>query len=308
MESTVIERPDESEETNVEEASPETTETVETADTDEVVEEDGQESPEETDGEATETSQDEPTVELDGEKIPLSQIRKMRQDYANDSKWTEKNTKRAQELSEKEKRLAKFELLESQLEQRPEVLQELFKPKPQRDFNAEVQAINNARPDPNVDWNGYVNWENARTRLIAEQVAHEQVQQVQAAQSQELARQHNINLLTTSREKYKEKLSDEEFQQAAKFIEQTILPQNGKYPHNSFDIAYYTLFADRAIREAKTGVAKNIATSMSKAVPASGNRSGVSTTIPRQSQQDKDDDDFAALVKERYSGSTRKGK
>src|SRR5437867_3094208 len=76
----------------------------------------------------------EPTFDIDGEKLTASQIKELREKYERDSKWIQSNEARAAELNRQEEELRQIRAFKGLVDQRPDVLQQLIQPPPQRNF------------------------------------------------------------------------------------------------------------------------------------------------------------------------------
>jgi len=306
METTVIE-PDKTVESNV---GGEGQQVAETA-TEETQPEETTESAEQH-TEEVETQQEEPVIELDGEKIPHSQIKKWKEDYANDSKWKDKNKRESEELNRKNERVRRLELLEPMLEQHPEVLQQLFTPTKPRDFDAELKAHYQKRPTANVDGtvdiNAYNEWEYHKDILLSERASTLGRQQAEEKIQQSEAKLHNDRIEQDAYEKYVKsgKITDDEFRDAARFIVENVAVKNGKVPAGAFDMAYKIKFEERWLSEMKIDATKKATEQVFKAQKGASEPGKKLPSSPPKTPQDKEDDEFVKRVKQRAGTSYTK--
>lgn len=260
----VIENDDTTEESNVasDEQTAETAESQAEETEETVTEQPSDESPD------TEESQ-EPTVEIDGEQVSLSEIKKLREEYKNDSAWKDKNRRESEALNREKKELESLKLLKPVLEQRPDIIKELLQPK-QRDIDVEVREHYARRPDPYADPQAFANWEYRKDQLLREQTTAALQKQAETRIAQQEAQRHNDDLFQKGVTSYlKEKtVTDGEFMEMQRWILENVKDQNGKYPMNAFDIAYTALFSDRKVRSEKVNTVKQILKSQEKAKPA----------------------------------------
>lgn len=298
METTMIENTSPETETNVPVTS--VSETPEPAVT-EVQTEEVVEQPTE-----VETPPEEPTVELDGEQVPLSQVKKWKEDYANDSKWKDKNRREGESINQQKERYRRLELLEPLIEQHPEVLQSLFTPTKPRDFDAELKAHYQKQLPTNpetgrLDDNAVAQWNYEKDILLsnrAEALAYNRAKE-QTQQSE--AKSHNERIETEAYDKYVKsgKITDDEFKDAARFIVENVAIKNGKVPSNAFDVAYKIQFEERWLSEMKIDQTKKATEQIFKAQKGASEPGKKLPTTPPKTPQDKDDDEFVKRGKAR---------
>jgi hypothetical protein len=210
----------------------------------------------------------EPTVEIDGEQVPLSEVKRLREEYKNDSAWKDKNRRESEALNREKKELESLKLLKPALEQRPDLIKELLQPK--RDIDADVRAHYARRPDPYADPQAFANWEYMKDQLLREQTTEALNKQSEARLSQQEAQRHNDDLFQKGVSSYlEEKVVDQsDFMEMQRWILENVKDKNGKYPMNAFDIAYTALYSDRKARKEKVNTVKSILKSQEKAKPA----------------------------------------
>jgi hypothetical protein len=212
----------------------------------------------------------EATVELDGQQIPLSQVKEALDVAKNQKDWLRNNTQKAQELADQKRQLQEFAYIAEQVKARPEILQQLFAPKPERDIDAEIRQMYAQRP---IDFSSqeYVNWDYQVRTLEAEKVQQNILKQSQEHFSKTEAMRHNDTVYADGLSKYKEKTNADEFQQMSQWILQNVRPdQGGRYPKTAYDTAYRELFFEKAISEAKLEATRSVGKSIANAKPASG--------------------------------------
>lgn len=246
--------------------------------------------------EATETPikevSSEPTVELDGEKVSLSDVKKWKQDYVNDSKWKSENQRRSEEIKKKERELMEYEFIKPLIQQRPEVLQQLIAPKPERNIDVEIQQLYNQRPDPyNVE--EFARWEYAKDSLIAEKISQQSQQKFQAETQQRESFQHNENIGKVAAEKYVKagKIGESDFLQLTDWIVNNIVAKNGKYPDDVYDIAYKKMYEGKWLEDVKLEATKKAVAPILKAKNGAGDN-GVAQRSPLTTEQDEEDELF----------------
>ena len=260
----VIENDDKTEEESNVASQDETVETTESQaeETEETVtEQPSEEAP------AEEETQ-EPTVEIDGEQVPLSEVKRLREEYKNDSAWKDKNRRESEALNRDKKELESLKLLKPLLEQRPDIIKEILQPK--RDVDAEVREHYARRPDPYADPQAFANWEYMKDQLLREQTTQAISKQSQERLSQQEAQRHNDDLFQKGVSSYlEEKVVDQsDFMEMQRWILENVKDKSGKYPMNAFDIAYTALYSDRKARKEKVNTVKSILKSQEKAKPA----------------------------------------
>jgi hypothetical protein len=210
--------------------------------------------------------------EIDGEKFTASQIRAFKKDYANDSSWKDKNRRESEDLNKRKERVARLELIAPILEQRPEVLQQLFAPKQERNLQAELSALSAQRPDPYTDFPAYEAWQERKQDLKNAIKEEEVLGRAKHEYMRGLAEQHNLSIEKDARERYvnAEKVSEEDFQnKLTPWIVRTLKPDaDGRYPAESYDLAYRMLYGDREVRTGKLEAAQRTVQQIDKAKPA----------------------------------------
>ena len=283
MEATILEPPEAQETANVEgsevEKGPETAEVQKTEETS-GAEGQPQETPEE------------PTVELDGEKIPLSQVKKLKEEYANDSKWQAKNTKRSEELARKEQELATLAKLLVPLVERT------VPPVPQKDFNAELAALEQKRPDDPFSPE-FKEWDRQRLQLVANIAKENAVQEFEQRFTVREAETNNSRIETDAYAKYSKMGVDEgEFVKMAQWIKENLQKGPKGYQANCFDIAYRELHQEEVMRNEKVKVTDNIRQSVLSAKPAKQETGAVKKT-ETPTPEEEYDAEFIRRVKER---------
>lgn len=290
METTIIE-PDKTVESNVSvevepKAEPVTEEVQPTESVEQPVEE-------------TETRPEEPVVELDGEKIPHSQIKKWKEDYANDSKWKDKNKRESEELNRKNERVRRLELLEPMLEQHPEVLQQLFTPTKPTDFDAELKAhyqktlpVNPETGRPTDE--SLTQWNYDKDILLSNRAEALATKRAEEKLQQSEAKSHNDRVEQSAYEKYvtSGKITDDEFRDVARFIVENIAIKNGKVPDNAFDTAYKIKFEERWLSEMKIDTTKKATEQVFKAQKGASEPGKKLPSTPPKTPLDKEDDEF----------------
>lgn len=258
-----------------------------------------------------ESTSDEPTdavafVELDGEKIPLSQLKKWKEDFSNDSKWRDKNRRESEELNRKRQELAPLELLKPYLEQRPEILQQILTPPKQRNYESELTAHYGKRPD-GTDYNAYVQWEQGRDQLIREQAKTEALFEARTVLSQEAARSFNNSLEADARTKYVDggKLTHEEFGRAINWIVENVNLSKGQAPKEAFDVAYMVLYKDKYERDIKLDASRKAIAPILRATTG-GEDAGKRKPAVTPTEEDEVDSDFINAVRYNSKGKWTK--
>jgi len=242
---------------------------------------------------------EEPTFELDGQRLTASQIKEMKDALENKDKWTKTNTQRAQEIAAERKRLARYELLDEQLQKNPAALQTLFQPPaPQRDLTAELQLLYQQKPQ-DIFSPEYQQWEMEKDQALYRKSVEEAKQSTRQEIFQQEAQEHNNSIGKRVEEKLRSKGLDEtDIAAVGQFVVENFKPKNGKYDESHFDIAYSHLYADTAIRQAKLDTAKSVASAMTKATPAQVGQ-GINKKQEPKSSIDESDDAFVRNVNER---------
>lgn len=209
-------------------------------------------------GQHPETTPPETTFDVDGEKLTLSEIKRLREDYANDSKWRDKNRRESEELNTLRKKLAPLELILPQIEQRPEVLQQLFAPKKSKDFDSAMREHYAKRPD-GTDLQAYTQWEIQKDNLIREQSTSQAEEMAYSKAQKEIASRHNNETESYGREKYvaNGKLNSQEWEEMNRWIVDNIHAPNGMYDKRAYDIAFKTVFEDRWLADVKIKATKD---------------------------------------------------
>jgi hypothetical protein len=115
---------------------------------------------------------EEPTFEVKGQRLNATQIKEALDAQRNRDEWQKSNTRKAQELAEERKRLQEADYIAGKIKEHPEVLQKLFTPEPQRNFDADWQNLIATRPVDQYSQE-YVQWERAKDQLLYEKAASE---------------------------------------------------------------------------------------------------------------------------------------
>lgn len=250
---------------------------------------------EETQQEAQPETKEEPLVELDGEKVPLSEVKKWKQDYANDSKWRDKNRRESEQLNRQRKELAALEVLKAQL--KPEDLARIIQPQKPRDLDGELKTLYNQRPEQFTP--EYAEWE-FKVQTLRDEKLRQSILDAQHSESlKREAEAHNQRVQEKAFEKLdKEGYSEDEKVEMAKWIVTNVRDTQGKFPENSFDLAVHALYPEREVRQAKLEATKKVTESIRKAVPASGG-SGNNHRTEQLSPEEEEDSRFLAAIKAR---------
>lgn len=252
---------------------------------------------------ATEPLKDEPTVEVDGEKIPHSQIKKWKEDFKNDSDWKRKNDERSAQLAAQEREVEQFRVLKPYLEKRPDIIQQLFQPAPQRDFNKEFSDLYTAQPDQFADPQKLQDWSIRRDNLIADKSATEAELRVRQQVEQQYSVTHNNKVEATGRDAYIKtgKVTDGEFLGMTQWIIKNLNPSQGRYPENAYDLAFKACHEDRFLADAKLKATQAVIEPLT-GKPGSPGRPGVREERPPASPEDQQDAAFASAVKTKMKG------
>lgn len=293
METTLIEAPGDSEKSNVE--APVETKVEATAEA-QKVEEKASADAQETQVEKAEAVE-EPTFEVDGEKLTASQIKKLKEDYTNDSKWKARNQAEAEANKKARLEVAQLEYLKSVLEQRPEILQQLIAPPVKRDFDRELQE-HYANVPSEYDQAALIQWNLKRDSLIREQAAS-MANEVYQKQSQERdSREYHSRLERAWKEKYVDsgKLTPEEFSSDLQWVVANVNPHNGKIPEQAFDHAFKILHEDKYLSGVKLEATQKAVGPILKA-KASVTNNGNKQRETAPTVEDDLDNDFVQRVK-----------
>jgi hypothetical protein len=244
-----------------------------------------------------ETSQeDEAVVEIDGQKLTAKELKEWQEAYRNKSEWQKSNTQKAQEIAVQRKEMEEAIAINTLLKSKPELKQRLFTPEPERNLQSELDAHYGKRPE--VYGDEYIQWEKTRDRLVSETAALEGYKRARTEAQQQITQQHNDSVVNTAYEKYKGKLSEDEFRSSADWVLKNIRADQGMYPQNAFDVAYAVLHGPRDMTDAKINATKSVIRSIEKAKPASGEQGSLKPT-EKISPEDEEDEAFAQEVKAR---------
>jgi len=202
--------------------------------------------------------------------------------------------------------LAALELLKTQIDKNPEVLQSLFAPKAQRNFDAEIKEHYAKRPD-DFDPAKLSVWEYEKDKLNAERMKAETQAQVESAKGQAEMEIHNQRVGQAAGEKYvaSKKVSESDFEAMTQWIVKNINCPGGKAPVNAYDTAYRELFLDRYERDIRADATKRTVASVTKAT-SGGADAGLTQRTAPPSPQEADDRDFISAVKEQSKGKYSK--
>jgi hypothetical protein len=241
---------------------------------------------------------DEPSFEVDGEKLTPTQIREWRKKYDRDTKWVQANEERSAQLKRDETEISALRALKPYLDQRPDVLQQLFTPKPERNFDTEIQQLYQYRP-LDTGSQEYVNWDYQVRNLYAEKAEARASHAAEEKYATQTAQQSNSVIERAAWTAYKEKVSQEDFVKMADYIKGNIRQgQFGAYPENCFDIAYRSLFWDKELERTRLETAQKAAKTISNAKPANPIQ-GVNKPRVELTEDDEADERYVQLMKER---------
>ena len=240
--------------------------------------------------------EEEAVVEIDGQKLTAKELKEWQEAFKNKSEWQKSNTQKAQEIAAQRKEMEEAIAINTLLKSKPELKQRLFTPEPERNLQSELDAHYGKRPE--VYGDEYIQWEKTRDRLVSETAAIEGYKRARLEAQQQITQQHNDNVVNTAYEKYKGKLSEDEFRASADWVLKNIRAENGMYPQSAFDTAYAVLHGSRDVTDAKINATKSVIRSIEKAKPASGEQGTLKTT-EKISPEDEEDEAFAAEVKAR---------
>lgn len=244
----------------------------------------------------------EPTFDIDGEKLTAAQIKEWKEKYGRDSKWIQTNEERAAALNQQEEELRQLRLIKPLIEQRPDVLQQLFQPPQQRNFETELQQLYAQRPDPYNDPQNYAAWEMRKDQLNSERTASLLEQKNRMDYEQRMAFEHNQQTEKYGKDKYLETkiLSPTEFNRMNQWIIENAKAVNNRYPKEAYDIAFKALFEDKFIASAKLS-----ATQKAIAPLKADQRPPASPAIKppevQRTDEDIEDDTFVKAVRSRNS-------
>jgi hypothetical protein len=245
---------------------------------------------------------DEPEYEVEGQRYKASQLKEWKEAADNKDKWQKANTLKAQEIASKRKELEQAEAIYNLVRSDPAKLQKLLAPEPERDYDAELNTLYQQAPDP-LDRENYLRWEFQKDQLLSAKSAERGYKHALAQESQRATKEHNDALVNRAYEKYKGKMSDEEFVKATEWGVARLAPKDGRMPEEFYDIAYSVLYGGRDLEQAKLSAAKSVGDSIRRAKPASGETG----KLPKQetkSPGDEEDEAFAARIRDRF-GSAR---
>jgi len=282
------------------------TEEVKTSPEKEVVTETQEVSEQPTQEETPVATQEEPTFELDGEKLTATQIRKLKEDYENDTRWQAKNRRESEEINNRKRELGPLELIKPYLEQRPDILQEILKPKPTRDFDKELRDHYDARENlprtadgSNYDYRAYTAWELEKDRLTTERASTLSLEAAQKQLHQADVRDYSNNLEQKWNKEYvtSGKLNQEEFLRSLQWIVQNVNARNGKIPEDAMRIAYRELFEEKYLREVKLEATKKSIAPILKAKQSVADGKTKQDVV--RTDTDEADDSFVKAVRTR---------
>jgi hypothetical protein len=244
------------------------------------------------------TANDEPSFELDGEKLTPTQVRDWKKKYDRDTKWVQANEERSAQLKRDETEISALRALKPYLDQRPDVLQQLFTPKQERNFDTEIQQLYQYRP---VDTNSqeYVNWDYQVRNLYAEKAESRASHAAEEKYATQTAQQNNSTIERAAWTTYRDKVSQDDFVKMADYIKSNIRQDKfGAYPENCFDIAYRSLYWDKEIERTRLESAQKAAKTISNAKPANPIQ-GVNKPRVELTEDDEADERYVQLMKER---------
>jgi len=238
-------------------------------------------------------SQEEPEYEVEGQRYTAAQLKEWKEAADNREKWQKANTVKAQEIAARRKELEQAEAIYNLVKSDPAKLQKLLAPEPERDFDGELQALYQQQPDL-LDRDNFVRWQYAKDQLLAAKVADQSYKRALTDVQTRSAKEHNDRVVNDAYEKYKGKMSDDEFRQATEWGVANLAPKDGKMPDNFYDIAYRVLFSERDIESAKLSAAKAVGDSIRRAKPASGDVG----KLPKHETKSPGDDEDDAFIEE----------
>lgn len=236
---------------------------------------------------AKEESQEQ-EYEIEGKKLKASELKALIEKAENADNAIAEATRKNQETAEERRRLGELSVIAERLKAQPELLGQLFQPKPTRDYDREIAEHYGKKPDPQVDPQAFVNWEYQKDLLLAERQEARTEERMAAKLREEDARRANDILYEKGVAEYLSKglVNQDEFMQMQLWVRDNILARNGKYPSNSFDIAYAANYGDRRLSQEKLKTVKNIITSQDKAKPATGIKGSVKTEEKELSERE----------------------
>ncbi len=295
MASTIIEAPDDSAQSNVEVTTD--TNVTATPETQKVEEKPVVESEE-----TQQQAQTDETVELEGKKYTASQIKKWEQEYENDSKWRTKNQEESARLNREAEELAQLRALKPLLEQRKDVLQQLFQPQQQRDFDAELNQLIQNEPDPSIYPVEHRQWQYQKELLASDRTAYIVQQQTEQKFMSQKATEENQRVIDYGKQRYLDSnlVGSHEFVNMTNWIDQNFKTRNGIVPKEAYDVAFRTLYEDKYLSKVKLEATKKAVAPLLKTTNSQDN----GTTKPRVAKTDKDikDDAFVSAMSERQKG------
>jgi len=272
--------------------------------TEETTETETQEVPEKSGTEETsQTKEGEAQVlEFNGEKFTAEELKEMREAYKNKSEWQKDFTQKSQAAKEElrrieteKKAIQEAMFIREKLSERPELLQQIYAPKQERNFAEEERLLWSQRP-PDPSTQEYGNWEYQKTLFYNERAKQEAIQEALKQNKQTAAVDYNGQLSVQAWDKFsKEGVEENEFQDMAQWILSNLKQSDGKFPKNSYDIAYMAMFPDRQVRKEKIEATKKASQAIEKAKPA--NVEGASKTTEKETSDD--DDAFIAELRAR---------
>lgn len=237
----------------------------------------------------------EPTFEVDGEKLTASQIRELREKYQRDSKWIQTNESRAAELNRQEEELRQIRAIKPLLEQRPDIVQQLFQPTPQRNFDAEMQQLYAQEPDRFQDPQGYVAWKMREAQVVSDRTAALLQNQNRQEYEQRQAFEHNTQTEQYGKEKYLNNkiVTPAEFSRMNAWIVENVRSNNGRYSKEAYDVAFKTLFEDKFVENVKLNAVKQAIAPLKNEKP----QNSAVGIKPQEVQTTPDEEEDQALVK-----------
>lgn len=239
--------------------------------------------------------------DVEGEKVTAAQIKEWKEKYGRDSKWVQSNEARAAELNRQEEELRQLRALKPLLDQRPDVIQQLVQPRQQRDFDAELRNLYANRPDPNIDYNGYLNWEYQKDTLNREATAYTLQKQTEQKYLTQKAEEENSRVIDYGKQKYLDSktVDASEFVRMTNWIDHNYKTQNGIVPKEAYDIAFKVLFEDKFLSQVKIDTAKRAVSPLLKTTQSDN---GINKPRVAKTEQDLQDDSFISAMKERSKG------
>lgn len=251
-----------------------------------------------------EPTPEEPEFEIEGQRLKASQIKAALEAEKNKAEWQRSNTQKAQEIAEERRRLEaeRQELLlgrqiTERLKSNPDLARQIFTPPQVKDVDAEyAQHLQNRPAD--LYSAEYLQWDVKRDQLLRESAREDARRESETRTNRLMAEQANRETERDAVQKYVEsgKLTPDEFKKSVDWVAQNFQAVNGAYPKNCLDVAYKVLFSDREVANAQLEASKKAAEAILKAKPA--NQSPGVGHEPKTDIDESDGLEADAFVKE----------